>query len=178
MLSVALGCGSSASSKNRGGQLEARWTGLDTGHMSAPAVAEWCDRERRLEIRAIRGDTGVALAIYPEVIVSPDTYLVVSPAGRGSVVPSARVGLRWFGATAIKGFQGDSGAVILERTDSGQLSGNLAARASSVSNNERVTITGEFRNLTVRDQVQGCTAESSPDSIEPGTEPTDPDDID
>jgi hypothetical protein len=165
-------------SKAPGGRLEARWAGSDTGRISAPAAAEWCDGQRRLEIRAIAGDTGVALAIYPNVILSPDTYPVAGPARRDSMVPSARVGLRWFGATAIKGFQGDSGAVVLEHTDSGQLSGNVGVRARSVSNNDRVTVTGEFRNLTVVDQVRGCIPESSSDSMEQVIESGDIDDVD
>lgn len=156
LLSLSLSCADPASSKTQGSSLEVRWTGSDTGQISAPAAAEWCDGQRRLEIRAMGGDTGVALALYPNVILSPDSYPVVAPAKRDSVIPSARVGLRWFGATAIKGFQGDSGTVVLERTDSAQLSGNLSVRASSISNNERVTLTGEFRNLTVVDQVRGC----------------------
>jgi hypothetical protein len=178
LLSLSLACDGSESSKTQGGRLEVRWTGSDTGQISAPAAAEWCEGQRRLEIRATGGDTGVALAIYPNVILSPDTYPVAGPARRDSVVPSARVGLRWFGATAIKGFQGDSGTVVLERTDSGQLSGNVGARARSVSNNERVTVTGEFRSLTVLEQVRGCIPESSPDSIEQVIEPGDTDDVD
>jgi hypothetical protein len=177
LLSLSLACDRSDSA-TPGGRLEARWTGSDTGQISALAAAEWCDGQRRLEIRAIGGDTGVALAIYPNVVLSPDTYPVAEPAGRDSVVPSARVGLRWFGATAIKGFQGDSGIVVLERTDSGQLSGNVGARARSVSNNDRVTVTGEFRNLTVVDQVRGCIPEPSPDSMEQVIGSGDTDDVD
>lgn len=178
LLAISLSCDGSVSSKNQGSSLEVGWTGSDTGQMSAPAVAEWCDEQRRLEIRALGGDTGVALAIYPNVILSPDSYPVVAPVPRDSVVPSARVGLRWFAATAIKGFQGDSGTVVLERTDSGRLSGKLGVRARSVSNTERVTVTGEFRNLTVLDQVRGCIPDSSLDSLEQDTVPADTDDVD
>jgi hypothetical protein len=175
LLSLISGCNEP---RDQAGQFEARWVGSDTGKLFAPAIAEWCDSQRRLEIRAIRGDTGFALAIYPGPVLSPDTYLVVAPTGRDSVVPSARVGLRWFGATSIKGFRGDSGAVVLERTDSGQLSGSLAARASSISNNERVTVTGDFRNLAMIDQARGCIPESSPDTVQLGAEDTDADMVD
>ncbi len=177
LLSLCIAC-DGGDSRTPGGRFEARWTGSDTGQISAPAAAEWCEGQRRLEIQAIVGDTGVALAIYPNVVLSPDTYPVAEPARRDSLVPSARVGLRWFGATAIKGFQGDSGIVVLERTDSGHLSGNLGARARSVSNNDRVTVTAEFRNLTVVDQVRGCIPEPSLDSMEQLIEPGDTDDVD
>lgn len=163
-----------ASEASRQGRLEARWTGADTGRLSGRALAEWCDEQRRLEIRAIEGDTGLALAVFPGVVLSPDSYRVVAPGSKDSAAPSARVALRWFGKTAISGFQGDSGMLVLERTDSGQLTGRLAARGSSVSNSDRVTITGEFQNLAVVPQGRGCTA----DSTETDSEPADSERID
>ena len=120
--------------------------------------------QRRLEIRTIRGDTGLALAVFPEVVLSPDTYRVVAAGSKDSTPPSARVALRWFAATAINGFQGDSGTVVLERTDSGHLTGKLGARVSSVSNSDRVTVTGEFENLRVIPQSRGCIADSAVES--------------
>ena len=163
LLAVAL-TSCRASESSREGQLKASWTGADTGQVSGFAVAEWCDDQRRLEIQTIRGDTGLALAVFPEVVLSPDTYRVVAAGSKDSAPPTARVGLRWFGATAIRGFQGDSGTVILEQTDSGRLTGRLAARASSVSNSERVTVTGEFENLAVLRQSRGCTVDSAVES--------------
>lgn len=176
LLALAGACRAPAGVKTQAGHLEASWSGADTGKISAPATAEWCEPQRLLEIRAIRGDTGVALAIYPGVVLSADTYRVVAPKGADSVVPSARVALRWFGATAINGFQGDSGTVVVERTDSGELSGTMAARASSVSNSQRVMVTGKFRNLNVVDQLRGCVPDSASDA--PDTQSADTDDVD
>ena len=164
LLSLAGACRNVADSKSQGGHLDAGWIGADTGQISAPAVAEWCDEQRLLQIRAIRGDTGLALAVYPGPVLSPDTYRVRLAVGADSVVPSARVALRWLGPTAINGFQGDSGVVVLERTDSGQLSGSVKARARSVSNSQRVTVTGEFRDLDVFSESRGCNAPS--DTVE------------
>jgi len=157
------------------GRLEARWTGADTAGISAPAVAEWCDELRLLQISAVSGDTGVALAIYPGVVLSPDTYQVVMPAQADSAKPSARVALRWFGKTEISGFQGDSGSVILERTDSGELSGKVSARASSVSNNQRVRITGTFHQLDMFSESRACQRETASDTpaMEAGIDPED-----
>lgn len=148
------------------GRLKARWIGADTGQLSGFAVAEWCEEQRRLEIRTIKGDTGLALAVFPVVVLSPDTFRVAAAGSKDTAPPSARVGLRWFEATAISGFQGDSGTVVLERTDSGQLTGRLAARASSVSNSDRVTVTGDFENLAVIRQVRGCAGDSALESAE------------
>jgi hypothetical protein len=165
LLTAALAaCG--ASEPARKGLFEARWTGSDTGQLAGSAVAEWCDEQRRLEIRTVRGDTGVAVAVFPEVVLAPDTYRVVLAGSRDSQPPAARVALRYFSPTAISGFQGDSGAVVLERTDSGQLTGRVAARASSVSNSDRVTLTGKFENLAVVPQSRGCTADSGFESAE------------
>lgn len=165
LLAVAL-ASCRASESSREGHLKARWTGADTGQLSGFAVAEWCEEQRRLEVRTIKGDTGLALAVFPEVVLSPDTYRVVAAGSKDSVPPTARVALRWFGATAISGLQGDSGAVMLERTDSGQLTGELVARLSSVSNSDRVTVTGEFENLAVIRQARGCIADSALESAE------------
>ena len=88
LLGLAVGCGNSETSGTPTGYMEARWTGADTGVVSAPAIAEWCEERRLLEIRAVRGDTGVALAVFPSVIVSADSYRVVAPTD--STAPSAR----------------------------------------------------------------------------------------
>lgn len=167
LLAVAL-TSCRASESSREGQLKASWTGADTGQVSGFAVAEWCEDQRRLEIRTIKGDTGLALAVFPEVVLSPDTYRVVAAGSKDSAPPTARVALRWFAATAINGFQGDSGTVVLEQTDSGQLKGQLAARVSSVSNSDRVTVTGEFENLAVIRQARGCAADSALETAKSG----------
>jgi hypothetical protein len=163
-----------ASEASRKGHLEARWTGPDSGRLSGGALAEWCDEQRRLEIRTIEGDTGLAVAVFPDVVLSPDSYRVVAPGSKDSTAPSARVALRYFGRTTINGFQGDSGTVVLEHTDSGQLTGYLAARGTSVSNSERVRISGKFQDLPVVPQGRGCTA----DSMETDSEPADTERID
>ena len=164
LVGMAVACRASAAPRE--GHLEARWIGADTGQFSSFAAAEWCDDQRRLEIRAIRGDTGIALAVFPEVVLSPDSYRVVAAGAKDSAPPTARVALRWFGPTAISGFQGDSGMVVLEQTDSGQLKGHLVARVSSVSNSDRVTVSGEFENLAVLPQTRGCIADSAVESAQ------------
>jgi hypothetical protein len=159
---VVVSCRPSGASEQ--GHLEARWIGSDTGRVGGSALGEWCDEQRRLEIRLVKGDTGLALALYPEVVLSPDSYRVAMAGSRDTAPPSARLALRWLGPTAIHGLQGDSGTVVLERTDSGQLTGSVVARASSVSNSDRVRLSGEFQNLPVVPQTRGCTAQPA-DSV-------------
>jgi hypothetical protein len=162
LLPVMVSCRSPGPSEQ--GHLEASWVGADSGRLAGSARGEWCDEQRRLEIRLIKGDTGLSVAVYPEVVLSPDTYRVAISGSKDTTPPSSRLALRWLGPTAIHGFQGDSGTVVLQQTDSGQLTGRVVARASSVSNADRVRLTGEFENLAVVPQSRGCTAESA-DSV-------------
>jgi hypothetical protein len=162
-------CGKWDSQALQAGQLEARWTGADSGKISAPAAAEWCADRLLLEIRAIQGDTGLALALYAVDSIAVDSYPVVEPTRADSAPPSARVALRLFSPTTIKGYQGDSGKVILERSRSGQLSGSLAARARSALNGEQIRLSGRFEGIAVTPQERGCApgpADSAPDTTE------------
>jgi hypothetical protein len=141
------------------GGLEAHWTGADSGKIAAHADAEWCGERRLLEVRAIRGDTGLAVALYPVDTIVSDSYPVVEPTRADSTRPSASVALRLFASTAIKGYQGDSGSVLLERSSSGQLSGSLTARVRLVRTGEAVRLSGKFEHVAVVAQEQGCTPE-------------------
>jgi hypothetical protein len=137
-------------------QLDLRWTGTDEGKISSQATAEWCGLLRLLEIRGIRGDTGVALAIYPVDTLVPGKYLVKDPSRADSLRPAAGVAVRWATRTSIRGFQGESGSVVFERAGSGPLSGRLQALARSATDTGRINITGTFQNLSVRTSTRGC----------------------
>jgi hypothetical protein len=163
-LSLMAACDRLESQHSQAGRLEARWTGADSGKVSAPAAAEWCANRRLLEIRAIQGDTGLAVALYAVDTIVSDSYRVVEPARADSAPPSAGVALRLFSQTAIKGFQGDSGTVVLERSRSGRLSGSLAARARSVLNGEQIRLSGKFARVAVMPQGRGCTPEPTDSS--------------
>ena len=174
---LAAGCWGSAQPVLKG-RFDARWTGPDTGQVSAPGTAEWCSEGRLLEIRAIHGDTAIAMVLYPLDTVQADTYRVVPPRGADSLAPSAAVALRFFSPTAIKGYQGDSGSVVLRRSKSGELSGSVEARSRSVLNGELLTITGRFQDIVVVPQTRGCTAEAFYDSAETEPDFTDGDEVD
>jgi len=163
VLSLMAACGKWESQASQAGRLEARWTGADSGRISAPAAAEWCADRLLIEIRAIQGDTGLALALYAVDSIAADSYRVVEPSRANSAPPAVSVALRLFSQTAIKGYQGDSGKVILERSGSGQLSGRLAARARSVLNGEQIRLSGKFDRVTVTPQERGC-APAPPDA--------------
>jgi len=150
------GCNRAPASRAGTGQIDVRWTGSERGRLAGRATAEWCPILRLLEIRAIRGDTGVALAIYPADTITPVQYRIIDPAKAESLPPAAGIALRWATQTAVKGFQGESGSVAVDRSPSGELSGRITATARSVTDTQRVTIDGSFRDLMIRRQTRGC----------------------
>ena len=139
------------------GQMNVRWDGSRDGGMTAPASATWCEVRRLLEIRSIRGDTGVAVALYPVRALTAGSYRIVEPARAESMPPAAGVVVRWLGRNAVQGFRGDSGQLQLERSNTGRLSGRLEARARSVVDTQRISLTASFRDLTPRPDSLGCT---------------------
>jgi hypothetical protein len=151
----AAGCNRPSDTGERAGGIVAEWTGSDTGRLVAPAWAEWCDSLGMLEIRAIHGDSGLALAVYPDSVVRADSYPVHPPARADSLAPSSAVALRWFAETAIKGFQGDSGRVVLERAD-GRVTGHFEAAMRSINDEMRLDLWGTFRDLRVEPARAGC----------------------
>jgi hypothetical protein len=164
-------CQRAPASPRSTGQLDIEWTGSDRGKLSGPAIAEWCAVLRVLEIRGIRGDTGVAVAIYPgDTLVVPGRYRVVRPT-TVDTLSHANIGVRWASETSIKGFQGESGSVIVERARSGELTGHVSAAARSVTDTAQLTISGSFKDLTIRPQPRGCVR--SPEHRDSNAQPSD-----
>ncbi len=166
------------------GSLELTWTGSDTGKLSGPAVAEWCDSLDLLELRAIRGDTGIALLLYPSDSaaardsVPPGEYPVVPPPRADTTRPSAAIALRWFAETSIRGFRGDKGHVVLESTGPGPSAGRFTAELRSATEGSRLTITGSFKGLTVDTAPAACAGRPAeePDTSGEADEPEESDD--
>jgi hypothetical protein len=154
-------------------QMEVSWGGKDSGRVSGPATARWCELRRVFEFQAVRGDTGAAVAVYPGPSLVPGTYPVVDPVTAESLPRAAAVALRWLGKNLVQGFQGESGRVVLQRSGSGLYSGRLTARARSVNDSQRIAVSGSFRDLPVRRDSLGCAppeddAESDADTGDTG----------
>jgi hypothetical protein len=157
-------CGrTSSKSGDPRGRIEAQWTGADTGRMTAAATAEWCEERRALEIAGLQGDTGLALVLYPVDSIKVGTYPIVQPEGADTLAPAAGIALRLFQRNTIQGYQGDSGNVLLEQAESGELSATVSARARSAVNGVRLIISGQARDLTVVPQRRGCGPDPEPD---------------
>lgn len=155
----------------QGGTIEAQWVGSDTGRLVAPAVAEWCDSLRMLELRAVQGDTGIALVLYPADSLARGEYPVAAPQRADSARPSAAVALRYFSETSIRGFRSDSGAVTLGGTGPGGTSGRFTAHLRSATEGSRLDLTGSYRGLSVRPASPDCAGVAEdPDDPEPDLE--------
>jgi hypothetical protein len=202
-LAGALACSFGEPADSRTGSLEVEWIGSDTGKLSAPAVAEWCDSLKLMELRAIHGDTGIALVFYPSGSgmrapvpptrsvakpdsvargdsVTPGKYPVIAPERADSSRPAAAVALRWFAETSIRGFRGDSGTVVLEATGPGGSAGRFSAYLRSATEGSRLTVTGSFKDLSVTPAPEGCAGRPSrrPDETEALDEPDEPEEPD
>ena len=157
-LAVALaGCERLTGGQDREPRLVVAWTGSDTGAVATRVVAEWCDSLRALEIRGVRGDSGVALVVYPRGAIQADSYPIRLPDRADSTRPSAAVGARWFAETSLKGFQGERGAVVLTEAG-GRVTGRLHARMRSVTDRAHLEMEGTFDAVPVRPATSGCVA--------------------
>jgi hypothetical protein len=153
---LVLACEQRSGQAETAGEMTVQWDGSRDGSVTAPATASWCEGRRLLEIRSIRGDTGIALALYPGRRITAGTYRIVEPTRAESIPPAAAVAVRWLTRNVVQGFQGDSGQLQLERSRFGQLSGQVHARARSVVDTQRITLTASFRDLPPRPDSLGC----------------------
>ncbi len=164
------GCSRAPAAPADRSRLAADWTGSDTGRVVGHATAEWCDSLRVLEIRTVKGDTGIALAIFPAESIKPDSYPAMLPLRADSIRSAAAVALRWFAETAIMGFQGESGAVVLESTDSQRVWGHFETRMRSVTEGSRLFLKGSFFDVPVVAAGRGCMKRRPPEPPDSGVD--------
>ena len=152
------GCPGVQRPEGHSARLEIEWSGAAQGHLAGPATAEWCDSLKVLEIRALSGDSGIAIALYPTDTIRSDSYAVMPPAKADSVPPAAAVALRYFGETSVKGYQGDSGRVLVRETTGGRVSGRFSASLKSATDGSRLRAGGAFHDVRVLPASRGCVA--------------------
>jgi hypothetical protein len=167
-LVLATACAREEVAAPAGGTLEVQWVGSDTGKLVAPAVAEWCDSLRMLELRAVHGDTGIALVLYPADSAKAGDYRMVLPERGDSIRPSSAVALRWFAETSIRGFRSDSGSVTVTALGPGAGRGSFGGRLRSATEGGRLTVRGTFQRITVTPAPADCAGVAQdPDDSEP-----------
>lgn len=164
LVAAALGCHAESGAAAEG-RLSIRWLGPDTAALSAPAVAEWCASLHLLEVRAIAGDTGAGIVLYPSDSIGPGVYPVRRPEGADSAQrPSAAVALRWFSKTTIMGYQADTGRVTVERTPDGRLAGRFGVGARPLVTGARLTASGTFEDLRIVTAPVTCAGRQAGDT--------------
>ena len=165
VLALAPGCREGDAVGRTGSRLEVRWAGADSARLGAPATAEWCDSLDLLEIRAVAGDTGIELALYRRGGIAPGRYPIHRPEVAAGTRPGAAVGLRLLSQTAVRGYQGTEGEVVVRREPDGALAGDFTARATAVAGGGRLKLTGSFDGLRPRRTPPGgCYAPPPPDT--------------
>jgi len=124
---------------------------------STGADAEWCDSLHMLQVRATVGDTGVAIALYPGPRIQPGEYPVRPPEEADSVSPpAAAVAARWLSATAVQGFQAESGTVTLTRAADGSLGGRFHGTGHGVPISLKLSIAGSFDGVREVPAPRSC----------------------
>ena len=168
-LALATACSKGKPATPPGGTLEVQWIGSDTGKLVAPVTAEWCDSLRMLELRAVQGDTGIALVLYPADSLAAGPYRMLPPERAKATRPSAALALRWFAETSIRGFRAEDGSVTVAATGPAAGGGSFSAGLRSATEGSRLRVTGSFRGITVRPAAPDCAgvpqvgADSAPD---------------
>ncbi len=110
-----------------GGRLESRWTGADTAQFAATATAQWCAMGKYVEIQAVRGDTGILVAVFPKDTGWAGTYRLTAAPDEASR-PTALVVWRWADLSKVDGVRSDSGTVQLRREPGGKVSGKCRSK--------------------------------------------------
>ncbi len=154
---LAATCAGCSMAPPRDGRIEARWTGVRTGHAAPPASAAWCASARRLVIMGTHGDTAIGFTVFPAGDTIGGTVAVLDSTASDTVRPRAAVALRWVDSVSVPAFAGASGAVRLARRGA-RLAGSFdvtlrmvnATRAGPGVSSGSVHFTGRLIAVPVR----------------------------
>lgn len=156
LLLTATACGPTPS-KAAPGDLDVSWRGAERGRFIAPLEASHCVESGQVELLAIRGDTGIGVALFlgDSATIRPAEYPVVPGSQLEEPRPGATVGARWFATTTIAAFEGSTGKVTL--TSAGQLlSGTLDASFTALDSPDTLQVTGSFSQVPVVKADSNC----------------------
>jgi hypothetical protein len=129
------------------GTLDVEWTGSATGRFVAEASGLWCPADSLLELTAIRGDTGVGIALAATDTLRLGQHPVVLPSVPVGWRPLARAAIRWITKTESKGFEGAGGNVHLTDLSGSRVSGRVDARMKGVNQRDTLRVVGTFTRV-------------------------------
>lgn len=156
LTAVLVACDTPATPDEPRGSLSVRWNGVAQGTFSAPAVGGWCATDSLLEVVAVRGDTGVGFSLLAEDTVRARDYPVLSGSIAVDWRPLAVAGLRWATDTALLGFEGADGRIVVTGTDSGTVAGTLDLLLRLNDGTDTLRLTGEFTNIPILPAPGSC----------------------
>ncbi len=158
---------SRAQSGSPSGRLRVSWTGADSGRFEAPAAGGWCASQHRLEVTAVRGDTGFGLVIYPIDTLTPGAYPAFDAADSMVTRPGAAVAARWFTETTIQGYRADSGTVSVS-LGSRAVGGQFSVHMLEVAGGKVLKLQGTFGGVSRGTATEGCPGDGPGQGPAPG----------
>ncbi len=142
------------------GELVVEWWGVRRGRFVAPASAIYCKKDNYLEVSAIRGDTGIGIALYPKDSLRAGRYAVFEPLSPSVPRPGAAGAIRWFGdmaeGTSIHAFQAHHGTIDLARFGNGSVSGTIEFQMRVPQGSDTLKVKGSFADLAIRPSQAAC----------------------
>ena len=143
--------------KTRPGDLDVVWRGAERGRFIAPLVATHCPGSGQVELLAIRGDSGIAMALFlrDSAIVEPVDYPVFPGGQMAEPRPGAGFAARWFAATSISAFEGVSGKINLSLTGR-VLSGTVDVKVQSLDKPDTLRFIGGFSEVPLVAADSNC----------------------
>lgn len=148
-----------------GGRVAASWEGADTVRMAlnVAGTARWCEAGRWLELAAVRGDTGIMVALFPPDSLVRGRYPVALPVRDDSLRsrPAATVGIRWYTPGAVAGYMGWEGDVEVREIGAAApgpetVSGRLEVRLTPAAGNGAITAEATFDRIPIHPADSLC----------------------
>ena len=138
------------------GVVEVKWSGAAEGRFIAPGDGQWCRRDTLLELTAIRGDTGIGLALVEKDTIKVGQHPVVAPSVSVDWRPLARGALRWLGPADVRGFEATGGNVHITELAANTISGRIDVRMSTLNNRDTLRVVGTFTKVPMRPDSAAC----------------------
>lgn len=139
------------------GDIHAVWYGAERGRFIAPLKATHCAESGLVELLAIRGDTGIGVALFLRDSSRIDTtaYPVLPGSLLNEPRPGATLGARWFTTTAISAYEGVAGTVQIQSAGSA-LRGTIDAKFQGLDKPDTFRLRATFVQVPVVRADSGC----------------------
>ncbi|HEX9894791.1 MAG TPA: hypothetical protein VGA78_12755 [Gemmatimonadales bacterium] len=139
------------------GELVVEWAGHEHGRFVAPLAATHCAATGVVELIAIRGDTGLASALFlsDSTDLRTGDYPIFLAATAPEPRPGAVAALRWFNLTSIVAYEGLSGIVHVEPGEA-LLSGRFDVKLQGIDQPDTLRVTGRFDGVPLAQGDSTC----------------------